>query len=66
MFATYTPCFRRLAWLGVFIILLPAVASAQFEFPDFSGPGGGGFGAGRDAEVTVTAEFTPAEGDRPA
>lgn len=66
MFATYAPCFRRLALLGGLIISLPAVATAQFEFPDFGGPAIGGFGANREAEVTVTAEFTPATGDRPA
>jgi suppressor for copper-sensitivity B len=64
MFATYAPSFRRLILL-VGILLSPATALAQFEFPDFGGPAGGGFGANREAEVTVTAEFTPAEANRP-
>jgi thiol:disulfide interchange protein DsbD len=66
MFATYAPGFRRLALLGVLIISLPTIATAQFEFPDFGGPGGGGFGSKREAEVTISAEFTPAEGSKPA
>lgn len=66
MFATYAPCFRWLALLGVLAFSLPAAATAQFEFPDFGGPSAGGFGASRESEVTVSAEFTPSEGDRPA
>lgn len=66
MFATYALLnLRRLMSLGA-ILLLPAVAFAQFEFPDFGGATGGAFGAKRDSEVSVSAEFTPAEGDQPA
>ena len=70
MFATYAFAPRRsilsrLALLCGLVLLFPSFAAAQFEFPDnFSGPGA--FGGKRDAEVTVTAEFTPAAGDRPA
>lgn len=66
MFATYASCFHRLALLGVLAFSWPAAATAQFEFPDFGGPSAGGFGASRESEVTVSAEFTPSEGDRPA
>lgn len=65
MFATYaSPLRQRLLLSGLFL-LLPSIAAAQFEFPDsFGGPST--FGGNREQEVTVTAEFTPAEGDRPA
>lgn len=66
MFATYASCFHRLALFSVLAFSLPAAATAQFEFPDFGGPSAGGFGTSRESEVTVSAEFTPAEGDRPA
>ncbi|MDZ4659175.1 MAG: thioredoxin family protein [Bythopirellula sp.] len=65
MFATYASLRRQQFLLGGLFLLLPAIAAAQFDFPDtFGGPNK--FGGNRDAEVTVTAEFTPAEGDRPA
>ncbi len=65
MFATYALLHRQRLLLSGLVLLLPSIAAAQFEFPDnFGGPGA--FGGNRDAEVTVTSEFTPAEGDRPA
>jgi suppressor for copper-sensitivity B len=66
MFATHRSIIRRLALLSGVALLAPVLASAQeFEFPTFGGPAGG-FGASRESEVTVTAEFTPAQADRPA
>ncbi len=65
MFATYALFLRqRLLLCGLFFVL-PTLAAAQFQFPDSFGGPAGGFG-NREAEVKVTAEFTPAEDDRPA
>jgi suppressor for copper-sensitivity B len=64
MFATYAAPLRRFALLCALVLLATQSAVAQFEFPDFGG--GDGFAGNRDSEVTVSAEFTPADGDRPA
>lgn len=70
MFATYALASRRFLWARMALVCgllqLPSLVIAQgFEFPDtFNSPGA--FGGKRDAEVTVSAEFTPAQGKRPA
>ena len=59
------PSTRLVGILSLLLFAWGSFANAQFEFPD-SFPGvGGGLGASKDP-VTVSAEFTPAQGDRPA
>lgn len=66
MFASIALPLRQWVLLCVLLVLCPAYATAQeFEFPSSFG-GLSGRNSNNDANVTVSAEFTPATADRPA
>jgi suppressor for copper-sensitivity B len=66
MFALIAPPLRQWVLLCAVLVLCPAYATAQeFEFPSSFG-GLSGRNSNNDANVTVSAEYTPATADRPA